>query len=463
MTSVRKNNNDLEEEGTDSKNMSLISNSHKNSSDSVSQQRLNVYVQFLPSTLTSEYDPVWYVDKDTGTITGTLQGRTKYEFGRGFVSSKPMPDHMYKQILRPHIARIVSGINGTVIAIGERDGVSAKTRTMFGSRIEGTFAPGISHFAARDIFAIVSRQHRHRLEVQISLTYIVDSQVFDLLSDNCTSAPGQINQNATTNTKSILVGIKQIAVAEYKAFARVLRAGMKQRPQLELTEGPGHTLLSIHVTVFSQKQNNNLPVRSSILNLVELSEPSSFALRKPLNTSGVRIEVPETIKSLAPVDSIVKAIHNKKETIEEPLTCILRESFVGHARVALICCCSSTATHFQETESLLNCAQNVSACSKPTMGIEPVSVEEALLPYPSHDLKQVKNTNQQDVEMSSKRRRSTSGFGENAITQDFKNKHNLSNLNQSQNRNRTSSLYPTDKSSIENNDFALGDKLIINI
>ena len=263
-------------------------------------------------------------------------------------------EQVYLRTAAPLIETVFEGGRATCFAYGQTG--SGKTFTMLG---KGSSGMGLYALAARDLFA---RLERHQT-VSCSYYEIYGSKMFDLLQNRAKLAcredsKGQVN----------ICGLTEHAIQDVAGMMKVIDDGSSVRAQgatgANADSSRSHAVLTIDVKVPSK--NGREQVVFGKFCFIDLAGSERGA--DTMDTDRItRMEGAEINKSLLALKECIRALDQSARHVPfrgSKLTEVLRDSFQGNSRTAMIANVAPGTLSCEHTLNTLRYADRVKSLSK---------------------------------------------------------------------------------------------------
>eukprot|EP01062_Namystynia_karyoxenos_P053287 TRINITY_DN430_c0_g3_i1.p1 TRINITY_DN430_c0_g3~~TRINITY_DN430_c0_g3_i1.p1 ORF type:complete len:859 (+),score=305.22 TRINITY_DN430_c0_g3_i1:87-2579(+) len=366
-------------------------------------ERVQVHIRFRPHNERelakgSDYTVELPGDREVDVLpVGNLIGmpRKTFTFDRIF-DWNTSQDDVYQGIGVPVVESVLQGYNGTILAYGQTG--SGKTHTMMGP--EGGRSAALdehsAHFRERGLIPRIVAEIFQRLEAQpkaemewkvsISCFELYKEQIRDLIVHASEHKDLRIREDRGQTGRGIYVeNLREVTCQSTPEIFDVIRTGMKNKQVASTgmndTSSRSHTLIILWVTQVSHIQADTKTVGR--LNLVDLA--GSERIEKT-GAEGDRLKEAQMINlSLTLLGNVIMKLTDGKSLHipyrDSKLTRILQDSFGGNSRTTLLCNCSPSALHQQETVSTLGFANRAKQIkNKPRVNKE-MSVQELQTAY----------------------------------------------------------------------------------
>jgi kinesin family protein 2/24 len=257
-------------------------------------------------------------------------------------------DDVYNTCGRDLITTVFEGGSASCFAYGQTG--SGKTHTMMGSDIE----PGLYILAAEDIFDRCQENHR----VFVSFYEIYCNSLFDLLNQRSV-----LHAREDAHHRINICGLKKMPIRNVKDLMRAIDRGTLQRRTGSTSANEfssrSHAIMTISVRDEAQ------PAFYGCLNIVDLAG-SERAADTAANDKQTRLEGAEINKSLLALKECIRGLDEGKKHIPfrgSKLTEVLRDSFVGNSRTAMVATVSPSSVNAEHTLNTLRYAFRVKGLS----------------------------------------------------------------------------------------------------
>eukprot|EP00756_Hemistasia_phaeocysticola_P018751 Hpha_TRINITY_DN15616_c4_g6::TRINITY_DN15616_c4_g6_i1::g.101728::m.101728/K10393/KIF2_24, MCAK; kinesin family member 2/24 len=263
---------------------------------------------------------------------------------------------VYNHTAQPLIETVFEGGRATCFAYGQTG--SGKTHTMLGKG--SSTGSGLYVLASRDIFA--------RLQDAQFCTCnyyeIYGNKCYDLLQGR---ARLEVREDGGGNVN--ICGLTDHRVSSVEALMQIIEDGSGVRAQgstsANVDSSRSHAVLSINVCVPGRRgREAEVFGRFSFIDLAG-SERGSDAANSDKVT---RVEGAEINKSLLALKECIRALDQSARHIPfrgSKLTEVLRESFVGNSRTAMIACVAPGSAASEDTLNTLRYADRVKSLTRP--------------------------------------------------------------------------------------------------
>eukprot|EP01065_Artemidia_motanka_P009039 TRINITY_DN14609_c0_g1_i1.p1 TRINITY_DN14609_c0_g1~~TRINITY_DN14609_c0_g1_i1.p1 ORF type:complete len:792 (+),score=327.75 TRINITY_DN14609_c0_g1_i1:63-2378(+) len=363
-------------------------------------ERVQVHIRFRPQ---SEKE----VSKG-GTLAARVSGNSEvdilpvlgqtkktYTFDHTFDCGSTQED-IYDVVGVPVVESVLQGYNGTILAYGQTG--SGKTHTMMGPE-GGTSAvldESSAHFPQRGLIPRIVAEIFQRLEelptaelgwnVSVSCYELYKEKIRDLIGQSDEHQDLRIREDRGQTGRGVYVeNLKEVRCETRRDIFDVIQAGMKSKhvaaTGMNDTSSRSHTIITLWVTQISHIQDDTKTIGR--LNLVDLA--GSERVEKT-GAEGDRLKEAQTINlSLTLLGNVIMKLTDGKSLHipyrDSKLTRILQDSFGGNSRTTLLCNCSPSTLHQQETVSTLGFANRAKQIkNKPRVNKE-MSAQELQLAY----------------------------------------------------------------------------------
>ena len=303
-------------------------------------------------------------------------GFTYFSYDRVF-SEEDTTEKVYDGIGRSIVEATLKGINGTIFAYGQTS--SGKTFTMQGTDDKS----GILQLAAQNIFEIISQNTSRDYLLRVSFLEIYNENIRDLLDPETPTL--QLREDPR---KGVYVDAVESIITDYESILELLYVGNKHR-KVESTamnerSSRSHTIFRMVIESKersrpSSRHNMSMDIEHQLqtqieeedeevdeavlvatLNLVDLAGSESV---RHTGASGQRAKEGGKInQSLLSLSRVIHALGEKGSSKvfvnfrDSKLTRILQPSLSGNAKMAIICCVTSSNQFMEETRSTLQFA-----------------------------------------------------------------------------------------------------------
>lgn len=307
--------------------------------------------------------PAWRASSPTSSIyqiasphhpTSSTTVRHDFKFDAVFDEASSNAE-VYTQLCAPLVTAAVSGYNATLLAYGQT--CSGKTHSMLGS----TSDAGLTPLAIRDVFRQLSS---NALPVtSVSYIEIYNDKLRDLLNPSSDKQLTIRDKNASSVS---VLGATVVPVSTAQDALRLLHAGQLIRQTADTAmnarSSRSHTLFILHFSA------------GNSLNLVDLAGSERA---KGTHATGTRLKEGAAInQSLLVLGTIISKLStydtngNEKKPKkngtghlpfrDSKLTRMLRPSFGGDSKTAVLCTITPAAVFFDESLSTLKFATRAS-------------------------------------------------------------------------------------------------------
>lgn len=270
-------------------------------------------------------------------------------------------EHVYQHCAKPLIDTVFEGGRATCFAYGQTG--SGKTYTMLG---KGTAAgKGLYAIAARDLF----RGLQPGQYLACNYYEIYGGKMFDLLQERqplvCREdAKGQVN----------ICGLKEVPVNSVEELLQIVEEGNGGRAQgatsANVDSSRSHAVLTINVKCPSRRKARRAEVleddtfgRFSFIDLAGSERGSDAAACD----KATRVEGAEINKSLLALKECIRALDQSARHVPfrgSKLTEVLRESFTGNSRTAMIACVAPGSWASEDSLNTLRYADRVKSLTR---------------------------------------------------------------------------------------------------
>ena len=320
---------------------------------------------------------------------GTLDNRrSSWNFQFDDVLHNASQETVYTTCVKPIVASVMEGVNGTIMAYGQTG--AGKSFTMVGDTSNFRHR-GVSPRAIADLFAAMELRPDLEFKVEASYMEIYNERIFDLLEDPMAKAKsGSRVSHAGANhnfeiiespSRGIVVrGLTKVLVTNEEEALDLLFRGDVARTtashQLNRRSNRSHCIFTLHLEQRSRLHSSER-TRISKLHLVDLagSERLKKTASSPQKQTKLGGVVPHTIddttmreslyinKSLTYLEQCVVALTSKTTTHvpyrQTKLTNVLKDSLGGNCRTVMIACIWVEARHLEETIQTLQLARRM--------------------------------------------------------------------------------------------------------
>lgn len=266
----------------------------------------------------------------------------------GAVGEMQKNREVYDKVGRNLIDCVFEGGSASCFAYGQTG--SGKTYTMIGTETE----PGLYVLAAEDIFE--RKQDNHR--VFVSLYEIYCNSLFDLLNQRAV-----VVTREDANHRVNVCGLTWHEITSTTDLLRVIDKGTLQR-RTGSTSANEFSSRS-HAVMTITLRDEHQPKFLGSLNVVDLAG-SERAADTAANDKQTRLEGAEINKSLLALKECIRGLDERKKHIPfrgSKLTEVLRDSFVGNSRTAMIATISPATSNAEHTLNTLRYAFRVKGLS----------------------------------------------------------------------------------------------------
>lgn len=318
-------------------------------------------------------------------------------------------DEVYISAVKPLIARIFKGYNGTVLAYGQTG--SGKTFTMGSAHTvskDGITdkSCGVIPRVIKDIFdGIEERSNKFEFVVKVWYAEIYKEEVKDLLAYKSPQSTNSQNLHIREYIDgSIKIeGITEVDVSSPESTLGLMEAGNNSRATgstaMNKTSSRSHAIFTIVLESRSREHPDDYTV--SKFNLVDLAGSERI---KRTRAEGDRLK--EGIKinaGLLALGNVISALGEGKQGQYIPyrdskLTRLLQNSLGGNSMTVMIACASPAATNSEETLNTLRYADRARKIkNKAVVNRDPNQVELARLRQEVQSLRLQLATGRPDV------------------------------------------------------------------
>jgi centromeric protein E len=317
-----------------------------------------------------EMNSVMQVSRGTSTDK-YRKAKTSFTFDKVYDEDDETHD-IYAFCGRHLIESAIAGRNGSIFAYGQTG--SGKTHTMqgLGSIRDGYLkdSPGILHLAGKDLFQLAKDSQDREFVFSISVIEVYNEDVRDLLSKRIDH---RLHIREDPNA-GIFVKATKIEVENMKQFISILSTGEKNRVVARTTlnkrSSRSHIIYSVHIESFPTDDiSGSKGSRVSCLNLIDLAGSESVRHKSSHSTEERRKEGGSINKSLLTLSRVIQALGSNHRQFsraqshvnyrDSKLTRVLQPSLSGNARLAFICCATSSGLYSEETKSTLQFASRI--------------------------------------------------------------------------------------------------------
>ncbi|KAK2961269.1 putative Kinesin heavy chain [Blattamonas nauphoetae] len=306
-------------------------------------------------TESTQFSSLVDLDLQTRKKFRTMNERDANEFHFDHVFSETAEqDEVYQVVARPLITDLLNGINNAILAYGPT--ASGKTYTMMGPEEPTHKTKGIIPRIILDIFKEIEAAPKTKtFSIRCSFVEIYNERINDLLDPSKVNLPLHEREGETR-----IHDVTEYAITQLAGFLTLLDVGNANRAiaanEANDRSSRSHTILSINIL---QTDNAHNTTKKSCIHLVDLagSEPLRFESNESTQKETIKIN-----QSLTTLTRVIRTLTGKNRTHvpyrDSILTRLLKESFGGNSRTALILNLSSSSTCRQDTIKTLRFGQH---------------------------------------------------------------------------------------------------------
>ncbi|XP_008069192.1 kinesin-like protein KIF24 [Carlito syrichta] len=260
---------------------------------------------------------------------------------------------VYMKTTHPLIQHIFNGGNATCFAYGQTG--AGKTYTMIGTHQN----PGLYALAAKDIFRQLEvSQSRKHLFVWISFYEIYCGQLYDLLNKRKRLFAREDSKHVVQ-----IVGLRELQVDSVELLLEVILKGSKERSTgatgVNADSSRSHAVIQIQIKDSTKRTFG----RISFIDLAG-SERAADARDTDRQT---KMEGAEINQSLLALKECIRALdqeHTHTPFRQSKLTQVLKDSFIGNAKICMIANISPSHMATEHTLNTLRYADRVKELKK---------------------------------------------------------------------------------------------------
>ncbi|XP_030531861.1 kinesin-like protein KIN-1 isoform X1 [Rhodamnia argentea] len=293
------------------------------------------------------------INDEAFNLKDEKEGEMKFSFDKVFYEDSKQDD-VYSFLAHPIVRDVVNAINGTIITYGQTG--AGKTYSMEGpSILESNDAKkGLLARVIDGIFREITYADSIKYTIKLSMVEIYMEKVRDLLD----LSKDNVQIKETKSQGILLPEVTEISLSDSAEALRSLSSGICNRAVGETQMNVGSSR-SHCIYIFSVHQESTKQTRTyGKLILVDLAGSEKI---EKTGAEGRVLEEAKTInKSLSALGNVVHALtcgpNGKGNHIpyrNSKLTRILQDSLGGNSQMALLCCCSPSASNVSETLSSL--------------------------------------------------------------------------------------------------------------
>jgi len=297
-------------------------------------------------------------------------GRTIFTYDKVF-GEESKTSEVYEYAARDIVENAVKGRNGSIFAYGQTS--SGKTHTMQGSSsISASKSEGFVHMVARDLFHQIAKTQDREFEINVSVIEVYNEEVRDLLKNSKNS----LLKIFEDPKRGVFVKAEKKKAASLSKLLAILSMGEKSRivakTALNKRSSRSHLIFCIMIDSSPPMDSRRSPAEDtltqhSVFNLIDLAGSESVKHRSQ-HTNEIRKKEGGNInKSLLTLSRVITALGqpSKSQSIrhigyrDSKLTRVLQPSLSGNAKLAFICCATTSGLYVEETKSTLQFAQRI--------------------------------------------------------------------------------------------------------
>eukprot|EP00958_Prasinococcus_capsulatus_P007212 scaffold668_cov385-Prasinococcus_capsulatus_cf.AAC.17 len=247
----------------------------------------------------------------------------------------------------------VDGYNVCIFAYGQTG--SGKTYTIHGD----SRSPGLQPRAMEELFSILERDaNKFSFEVEVYMLELYQDQLMDLLSpDNSAKLEIKKDQKGLVTVQ----GAVTQPVSDYRAFARIVNDGMKNRhvaaTKMNADSSRSHLVLSVIV------KSVNLQTQNHVVGKLSFVDLAGSERNKKSGSTGEQLKEAQSInKSLSALGDVISALASEQQFIpyrNHKLTMLMSDSLGGNAKTLMFVNISPASVNLDETQNSLTYAQRV--------------------------------------------------------------------------------------------------------
>eukprot|EP00037_Helgoeca_nana_P013739 m.126853 g.126853 ORF g.126853 m.126853 type:complete len:808 (+) comp22202_c0_seq4:73-2496(+) len=310
------------------------------------------------------------MESESGTALATKGGEPKsFTYDAVYDNNAEQRD-IYDETVRPIVADVLNGFNGTIFAYGQTG--TGKTWTMEGDR-SSVELRGVMPNAFTHIFTEIARTQGKKFLVRASYLEIYKEEIRDLISKASRLKLRQKNDTFYVD------GLSSAVVKSAEEIEEIMEIGNKNRmvgsTAMNATSSRSHAIFVVTIECIEVGVDGENHIRVGKLNLVDLA-----GSERQKKTQATKERLEEGIKinqSLLCLGNVVNALATGAKGDHIPyrnsvLTKLLKDSLGGNAKTVMIANIGPSIYNYDETVNTLryaNRAKNIK--NKPTINEDP--------------------------------------------------------------------------------------------